>query len=191
MPPDDATELLEVVHRARHRTRSRLAQLSWLPWVLFGVLSVVAAPLTWWFGLGFHSVYWALGAPAIMAVASWHDSRQASRAGLEGRLAPTVVAAAVIVVGAFGTGTTGGVLGWDTLAAAGPPLAVAAGLALFARIAGSIVLAGGAALVVAVTVGLLVAGADPRVISTSLLAVCGTVGVVVGLGFRTSARWMS
>lgn len=189
MVEDDASALLSVVRRTRGRTRSRLAELSWLPWVLYGVLSLIAAPLTWWLGEQVNAFYWTLAVPLAVALTSWYYRRLEVRIGAESRIATTLVGASVIAVGAFGTGAVGGAFGWPMLAATGPAFSVAAGLSIFAvdqRSLGSALAAG---VIAALAGAALVVGADARVASTAMLVVCGLVGIAVGINCRRSSRW--
>lgn len=188
MMEHDAAALLGVVHRTRGQTRSRLAELSWLPWVLYGVLSLIAVPMTWWFGEPVHGVYWALAVPVGVAITSWHYRRVEVRIGAEARIAPTLVGAGVIAVGAFGTGAVGGALGWPMLAATGPAFSIAAGLSIFAVVRRSVGLALAAGTITILAGAVLVAGTDARPASMILLMVCGLVGIAVGIGSRRSSR---
>lgn len=188
MIEDDAAALLGVVHRARGQTRSRLAELSWLPWVLYGVLSLIAAPMTWWFGAQVHGVYWALAVPVGVAITSWYYRSLEVRIGAESRIAPTLAGAGVIAIGAFGTGAVGGALGWPMLAATGPAFSVAAGLLIFAAVQRSAGLALAAGTITVPTCVLLVAGTDAHTASMILLMVCGLVGIAVGIGYRRLSR---
>lgn len=188
MTEDDAATLLGVVRRTRSQTRSRLAEPSWLPWVLYGVLSLIAVPMTWWFGTPIHGVYWALAVPVGVAITSWYYRRLEVRIGAENRITPILVGMGVIVVGAFGTGALGGALGWPMLAATGPAFAVAAGLSIFAMVQRNAGLALAAAAVTMLAGALLVTGTGAHSTSMIMLTACGLVGIAVGVGSRHSSR---
>lgn len=188
MSQDDAAVLLDVVRRTRGQTRSRLAELSWLPWVLYGVLSLIAVPVTWRFGGPVDGVYWAVAVPVGVAITSWYYRHLEIRIGAESRIAPTLVGAGVIVIGAFGTGAVGGALGWPLLAATGPAFSIAAGLSIFAVVQRSVGLALAAGTVTVLAGAVLVAGTNARTASMILLMVCGVVGIAVGIGSRRSSR---
>ncbi len=190
MQEREAAELLDSVARVRRRTRLSMSAL-WFPLVVFGSLTLVSAVVSWQVSADALGAYWLVAAPVGSVATSLFYRRRERRVGLEMPARPAVLAVAVILLGAFGSGALGGVLGAETLAAVGPPLSVSAGYLMFARLERSLPL-GAVAVALAVTaLGVVAAGTTPEDATTVLAVVYGLAFVVTGLAYRLqrAVRW--
>lgn len=188
MVGDEVAVLLGEIQRTQDRTRSRLAELFWMPWVVYGILSLLAVPVIWRFGESSLGVFWALAMPATGGFTGWWHRRLELRLGMESRIAPMLLGAGVIALGAFGTGAAGGVFGWPMLSAVGPALSIAAGLSVFAVMLPKPDLFVAAGTIAVSTGAVLVAGVDPASATVLLLVVCGLAGIAVGVSCLRVAR---
>lgn len=183
----DATDtLLNDVERLRRRTRADL-RATWFPLVLFGVLSMASAAVAWRFGPSALGLFWAMAAPVGSVATGVYYSRREHRMGLEAPVAPYVIVAGVIIVGAFVTGGLGGALGATAVSVFGPPLWISAGYLLFARLARSRGLAAVAVALATLTVATGVAKMQPDQAAWILSLAYGAAFLVTGLVFRASA----
>ncbi len=183
MQQQDAVDLLDQVARVRRRTRRTLGAL-WFPLVLFGSLTLLSGLVSWRVGAEALGAYWLVAAPVGSVATSLFYRRRERRVGLEMPTRPALLAVAVIVLGAFGSGALGGALGAETLSAVGPPLFVSAGYLLFAQIEGSPLLGGVAAALAVTALGVAVAGTAPADAATLLAVVYGVTFLLTGLAFR-------
>lgn len=183
MQQQDAVELLDSLARVRRKTRLSISAL-WFPLVVFGALSLASALVSWRISAAALGAYWLVAAPVGSLATSLFYRQRERRVGLEMPAGPTVLAVAVIVVGAFGSGALGGVLGAETLSAVGPPLSVSAGYLLFARLERSRPLGAVAAALAATAVGVAVAGTEPDDAATLLAVVYGLAFLLTGLAYR-------
>lgn len=175
----EALALLNEVQRVRRRTKTEVGGL-WFPLVVFGALSVLSAPL---YGPAL-GVYWMVASPIGIALTVGFYCRRERAVGAESRVRPIVSAMGMIVVGTAVTGSLGGALGAERIAAIGPTLAVAAGLLMFARIEHSEPLAVLAAGMVTAAVALAIFGVAPAAAATALAAGTGTASLLLGLAMR-------
>jgi len=172
----DAASTLTEVERLRGDTRAALAG-SWYPFLLYGLASLLSAPLTLIWDGGAVGIYWAIAAPLAYWLTARHYRDHEREIGAEDRYghAYAAIGAGIIVV-AFLTGVLGQ---GDLLSFVGPGFGVALGLAAIAGLRMSLLIAVAAgldgALVLAVTLvepgapGIWVAGGQ------------GLVGIAAGL----------
>lgn len=177
----DAATVLADTRSIRRRTRASLRAL-WFPCVLFGALALLSAGPSWRYGGPALGIYWALAAPVGIVITSGYYRRRERRVGLEAPVLPALVGVAVIVVGCFGTGILGGMLGVPTLSAAGPPLAISSGYLIFAWLNRSPVVAATAIALATLDIVLVLAGVGADAIATVLSAAFGLAMLGVGLG---------
>lgn len=192
MRHDDAVETLRSVETARHETRNTL-RAYWFPLVLFGVLSVVSAPLIAVFGGTVLAVYWpVVGVLGGIATAR-HYYRREHALGLEGHAVGHVLTAAGVVVGASVVGFTAGSSGNEMAAAVGPMMVVAVGYAMFAWLNRSIALGLLAAGLAVVAVWLWGAGATPDTAAIVLAVAFGvaTGGLGVAQRLESTPAWLA
>lgn len=179
MRPDEAQETLRTVQETRRQTRKVLSE-SWFPLILFGLLSLVSAPLIAVFGGEVLGIYWPIcGVLGGVATALHYRNRQ-SVIGLEDNAVGYVLTAAGIIIGAFVVGWVAGTNGNEMLAAVGPMVVVAIGYGIFAWLDRSISLGLAAAslLIVAATVAAL--DLAPDTVAVVLAITFGLVTVGVG-----------
>lgn len=176
----DAVALLADTHSIRDRTRASMQAL-WFPLVLFGLLSLASAGVSWRSGGEALGIFWLIAAPVGIVATSIYYRRSEHRIGLETPVLPAVVGVAVIIIGCFGTGFLGGALDAPRLSAAGPPLAISAGYLIFAWVNRRAWLAATAFALAALDVALVAAGASADTMATVLSAAYGTAFLVIGL----------
>lgn len=176
MEQREALALLDQVRETRRRTKAQVGGL-WFPLILFGGLSLLSTPLNGP-SLG---VYWAVAAPIGVALNAAFYCRRERAVGIESRLGPIIVATAVIVVGTAVTGSVGGALGAEMVAAAGPTFAVSIGLAMFARITHSDHLAALALGMATLAGALVIFGVAAAATASILAAGTGAASMLVGL----------
>jgi hypothetical protein len=181
-----ARETIEEIEQVRRRSRAR-ASVMWFPLVLFGALQLGGTAMLSLDSGDAVGAYWTvagpLGAIATGAYAAWW----ARRVGVEVAWAPYAVTGGLMVVFSIALGAIGGIAGWNTLAAAGPPLVVSAGLLVFARLERSRGLAAVALALAAVVGVLLVLRVEP-----DLKAIAGSLAyglAFLWLGLVALARW--
>lgn len=125
----DSLRRLEEVAELRGRTRRRVRS-SGFPCIVFGLLTLLSAPVGLRWGGPGTSTYWLVAAPlGILTIALWSDRRE-RRSGVAGPVAPYAVTALCIVAAALAVGS----LGSTALQVAGPPLVVSLGYIWLARI---------------------------------------------------------
>lgn len=186
MRQEDAVDLLDQVARVRRSTRLSVGAL-WFPLVLFGFLSLVSGAVSWRVGADALGAYWLVAAPIGSVATSLFYRRRERRVGLEMPAGPALLAVAVIILGAFGTGALGGALGAETLSAVGPPLFVSIGYLMFARLERSLLLGGVAAGLAVTALAVAVAGMAAAEAATLLAVVYGVTLMLTGLAYRIRA----
>lgn len=161
-------------------TRTSLEGM-WFPLVVFGALSCLSAVVSWRLGGDVLGIYWLCAAPVGSVLTGLYYSREERRVGLEMPTWHWMVGVAVIVVGAFGTGALGAVLGADMVSAVGPLLFVSLGYVIFARIERSAPLAVIAVALAVFTIAMAASGTEPNTVASVLAAVYGGSFVVTGI----------
>jgi hypothetical protein len=187
MNSQDVAAVLADTRSIRERTRTTM-QAVWFPCLLFGALALLSSAASWRDGGAALGPFWLVAAPVGMVATSLYYRRREHRVGLEAPVLPTMVGAAVIVIGCFATGFGGGLLGAPTVAAAGPPLAISAGYLIFAWLHRSAVVAVTALALAVMDVGLVLAGATPDTVATVMSAAFGLAFVGVGFGELARSR---
>jgi len=172
--------ILDEVDRVRRGTRTALHGM-WFPLVVFGSLTCLGAGVSWQLGGASLAVYWAVAAPVGSVATGIFYSREQRRVGIEMPSWHWMVGVAVIIVGAFSTGTLGGMLGAEMVSAVGPPLSVSLGYLIFAWIERSPVLATIAVALATLTLAMAISEASPTTVATVLAATYGLVFLVTGL----------
>jgi positive regulator of sigma E activity len=177
MEPQAISETLQEIDTLRRETRSAL-QSFWFPLVLFGALTLVAAPLCRVDDGAALGLFWALAGPAgAIAVGAFY-ARRDNDIGLSRPAWPYILAAIGLMAGAFllPLFTSG------HLQEVVSTFAVAAGYLGFAVIERDARLAGVAAVLAAVP--LVVLAVAPEVACTATAAATGSVLLASGLSFR-------
>lgn len=174
---EDALHTLQQVEAVRGRARTQVRS-AWFPCVVFGLLTLLSAPVGLRWGGPATGAYWLVAAPLGIGVVARWSARRERRAGLEGPVLPYALTGAAIVVAAL----VAGALGSAAVQVAGPPLVVSLGHLWLARVdrqpALAVVALGLAGLVLAV-----VALRPPD--APALLAIAyGTVFTATGLVLR-------
>jgi hypothetical protein len=187
MQPQQAVEALAEVDRIRRRTQATLHTF-WFPLVLWGALMLTSVPVVAVLAGPSIGVYWALAGPLGGIVTGWYYQRRERQLGVESRPGPYVAGMLGIMVGAFAAGFGGGALGLEMVAAVGPLVWISVAWLWFAWLERSLLLAGEAAGLAALAIGLWVAGADPQQASLVGTVAYGTVFLLTGLAYGLAAR---
>lgn len=175
-----AHELVGELARVRDRSRAS-ASVMWFPLLLFGVLSVLSAPVVAWFGGAALGAFWLVAGPAGGVATGVVSVRRGKRVGAEVPAGPYIAVAVLILAGALVAGWVGYALGEHLISAAGPPLAISAGYLLFARIERNRALGWTAAGLAALVVALLPTGIGPEPLAAVLAVVYGAVFFATGV----------
>ncbi|MGH3321593.1 MAG: hypothetical protein ACRDN9_15755 [Streptosporangiaceae bacterium] len=189
MDTEGAVDLLDEVRRVRSRSQERRPGM-WFPMLLFGALSLVSVAVIVGYGAEWLGAYWPIaGIGGSLATAVFYQ-RGGRRVGFESRGRPYVAAAAVILCGAFVTGSVGGALDALMVATVGPFLAVSAGLLMFARVDRNPPLTAFALAGAVFCIGLAMAGVGPDPAALALAVGYGVCSVVLGAGdWMREHRW--
>lgn len=180
MDSNSAAAVLAETRSIRTQTRSTMHAM-WFPLVLFGVLTLASAGVSWRNGAEALGLFWLVAGPIGTVITFLFYWRWENRIGLDAPRFPSLFAVAVIVIGCFGTGVAGGILDAPRLATAGPPLAISIGYLLFAWMGRSVALGVTALALAVLDVGLLVAGVGVNTLATALSASYGTAFLGIGL----------
>lgn len=176
----EAADTLAEVALLQRRARTDLTSL-WFPLTLFGALTLSGGVVALLAGAHALGSYWAVAGPLGGIATGVHSWRRERELGLEGPALPYVLTGAAILLGCFVTGGLGAASARYVVAAAGPPLVVAAGLLMFAWLERSRVLAVLASGLAAVCLGLVAAGLDAQAISVVAALVSGAGLLATGL----------
>ncbi len=179
-------ETLERVQDVRKSARSNL-QAFWFPLVMFGSLTILSAALVVVAGGEALGVYWPVAGIGGGALTGWHYGRREHMLGLKGPAAPYIATALAIVVGATLAGVLGSQKGSGLAGAVAPSMVVAAGYFVFARLERSTVMAGLAAVMVALAAGVAFSGMDAEPATVVLALSTGTASLLTGLSERLRA----
>jgi hypothetical protein len=177
--PQDARDVLRQVESVERQTRSVLHAF-WFPLIVFGILTLLSAPVQWAWSGATVAAFWAVAGPLGGAAVGWYYRSRELRLGLSVSATPYVITAVGLLAGSFVLPmlTTG------RLQEVVSVFAVAAGYLVFAWLDRSRALAGLAIFIAAVPVLVLLSDVDqPGAIAA---AVIGTV--VLGTGVVSRHR---
>lgn len=174
---------LEGLEDLRLRTRRR-AHPSWLPLLIFGVLSLGAVPFALGGDDGYDGFYWLAAGPLGGALTWILARRRGLEIGLEDRNFNAYAAIiAAMVAGALAIGWAGGE---GAFSEAGTVYPIAIGLVAIAAIARSPLLAATGAALAAWGTGVLIA--DPEEVAAWTYAGEGAILIVAGLASLAGSR---
>jgi hypothetical protein len=176
MAHGDAASTLEDLEGLRRGTRAQ-AHASWIPFLVFGFLTLGAVPFAVGGEDGYDGYYWLVAGPMGCAATWLIAQHRGHELGLEDRRFRVYAAIiAAMVAGALAVGWTGGE---GAFAEVGTLFPIAAGLLAIGAVSGSVLTAGAGAAVAAWGAGVL--ASDPDELAAWAYAGEGAVLLVAGL----------
>lgn len=183
---DKAMQTVKDMELLKEATRMDL-RAAWFPLVLFGFLTLISAAVLAISGGAALGPYWAVaGIGGGIATGAFYRRREL-RIGVTDAAWAYVITAAVLFVAAFTLGMIGGISGNETVAFAGPPIAIALAYLVFAYLENQISLALVSLALLGVGVFFAWKGVDGEGEGVFLTVIFGTVMLTTGLVYMASS----
>lgn len=183
---EKAIQTVEKLELLKETTRTNLRG-AWFPLVLFGLLTLLSAVVLAIWGGPALGPFWSVAGIGGGIVTGAFYRRRELKIGVTDAAAPYLITAAALFVAAFGLGMVGGISGNDTLAFAGPPIAIALAYLVFAYLENQTSLALVSLALLGVGAFFAWKGVDGVSEGIFLTVVFGTVMLITGIAYLTSS----